>query len=106
MFIISKEKDNTPKGFRKLTDDELIKDFLSFDSNEDYSISKNEWIITFVKMLANDMESLEKDGPDSIMKRIQELSSEFDYYDKDNNKYLDYEEYKNIIANNVLISED
>ncbi len=106
MFIISKENDNAPKGFRKLNDDELIKDFLSFDSNEDYSISKNEWIITFVKMLANDMESLEKDGPDSIMKRIQELSSEFDYYDKDKNKYLDYEEYKNIVSNNVLISED
>ena len=104
MFIISKENDNAPKGFRKLNDDELIKDFLSFDSNEDYSISKNEWIITFVKMLANDMESLEKDGPDSIMKRIQELSSEFDYYDKDKNKYLDYEEYKNIVSNNVLIS--
>lgn len=106
MFIITKEKDNTPKGFRKLTDKELIKDFLRYDSNDDYSISKNEWIITFIKMLANDMESLEKDGPDSIMKHIKELSSEFDYYDKDKNKYLDYEEYRNIIVNNVLISED
>ena len=52
------------------------------------------------------MESLEKEGPDSIMKHIKELSSEFDYYDKDKNKYLDYEEYRNIIVNNVLISED
>ena len=56
MFIITKEKDNTPKGFRKLTDKELITDFLRYDSNDDYSISKNEWIITFIKMLANDME--------------------------------------------------
>ena len=78
MFIITKEKDNTPKGFRKLTDKELITDFSRYDSNDAYSISKNEWIITFIKMLANDMESLEKEGPDSIMKHIKELSSEFD----------------------------
>ena len=49
MFIITKEKDNTPKGFRKLTDKELITDFLRYDSNDDYSISKNEWIIHLLK---------------------------------------------------------
>ena len=75
------------------------------DMDENYSISKNEWIINFVKLLGNDIKSLEKDGPASILKRIQELSDEFDRYDLDGNNYLDYDEYKNIVVNNIFISE-
>lgn len=102
---ISKENQDIPKGFRKLNEKEIADDFLSLDNNGDYSISKNEWMMTFIKMLGKDMEALEKEGPDSIMQKIRELSAEFDYYDTDGSKYLDCEEYKNILINNVFISE-
>ena len=39
------------------------------------------------------------------MKKIQELSNEFDKYDLDHNKYIDYDEYKNFISQNLFISE-
>ena len=104
-IIIADESKNVPEGFRNITDDELIKEFLTMDMDENYSISKNEWIINFVKLLGNDIKSLEKDGPASILKRIQELSDEFDRYDLDGNNYLDYDEYKNIVVNNIFISE-
>lgn len=104
-IIIADENTNIPEGYRNITDEELIKEFLTMDMDENYSISKNEWIINFVKFLGNDIKSLEKDGPASILKRIQELSDEFDRYDLDGNNYLDYDEYKNIIINNIFISE-
>lgn len=104
-LIISDDKENIPEGYRNITDEELIKEYLKMDMDKDYCVSKNEWMITFIKLLANDIEALEKEGPDSIMIQIQELSDEFDRYDTDNNKYLDYEEYKNIVTNNVYISK-
>lgn len=103
--IISDENMDIPEGFRNLSDEEIIGGFLSLDLSDNFTISKNEWMVTFIKMLANDIPSLEKDGADSIMDRIKELSDEFDKYDVDGNKYLDYEEYKNIVTNNVFISE-
>lgn len=104
-IIISDESKNVPEGFKSIADKELIKEFLKMDMDNNYSISKNEWIINFVKILAKDIQSLEKDGPASILKRIQELSEEFDRYDLDGNNYLDYDEYKNIVINNIFISE-
>lgn len=104
-IIIAEDSKNVPEGYRSITDEELIKDFLTMDMDENYSISKNEWIINFVKIMANDIESLEKDGPASILKRIQELSDEFDRYDLDGNNFLDFDEYKNLVVNNIFISE-
>ena len=40
------------------------------------------------------------------MSRIECLSDEFDRYDLDGNKYIDFIEYKNFILNNLLVSED
>lgn len=105
LMIISDDGKNVPEGYRHLTDEEVIKDYLSFDMDNDYCISKNEWMLTFIKMLGNDIQALEKEGPDAIMQKIQELSDEFERYDVDNNKYLDYEEYKAIVTNNIYISE-
>lgn len=104
-MIISDDGKNVPEGYRNLTDEEVIKDYLSIDMDKDYMISKNEWMLTFIKMLGDDIKSLEKEGPDAIMQKIQELSDEFERYDVDNNKYLDYEEYKTIVNNNIYISE-
>ncbi len=103
--IISDDHKPVPEGFRHLTDDEIIRDYLSMDMDKDYRVSKNEWLLTFIKILAKDIDALEKEGPDSLMNKIQELSDEFERYDVDNNKYLDYDEYKYVITKNVYISE-
>ena len=106
-FIIRNEKNNSniPEGYHRLKHSEIADKYLSYDMDNDCNISKNEWMITFIKMLGDDIPALEKDGPDSIMKRIQELSDEFDYYDTDNNNYLEFQEYKQIIENNIFISD-
>ncbi len=39
------------------------------------------------------------------MTKIRELSDEFDKYDLDGNKYIDYIEYKNFLSDNIYISE-
>ena len=103
MFIINRKED-IPKGFRKLTDDEIAKDFFNFDKDKNYFITKNEWILNFLKIY--NLEYLEKEGPDSIMDKIEELSNQFDKYDKDHNKVIDFIEYKNFINDYLLISEE
>ncbi len=104
-YIITREKNTIPAGFRNLTDEEIASQFKVIDTDKSYFISKNEWMLSFIKLLGQDMESLEKEGPDSIMKKIQELSDEFDKYDLDNNKTIDYLEYKNFLSDNIYISE-
>lgn len=105
-FIIRNDKNNNiPEGYHHVKHNKIAEQYLSFDMNNDCNVSKNEWMIAFIKMLGNDMPALEKDGPDSIMKRIQELSDEFDYYDSDNNKYLEFQEFKQIVENNIFISD-
>ena len=104
-YIITQERNNVPAGFRNLSDDEIAKDFLKMDVDKSYFISKNEWMLNFIKLLGNDLASLEKDGPDSLMTKIRELSDEFDKYDLDGNKYIDYIEYKNFFSDNIYISE-
>ncbi len=104
-YIITRERNDVPAGFRNLTDDEIAKDFLKLDVDKSYFISKNEWMINFVKLLSKDLAYLEKEGPDSIMAKIQELSDEFDKYDLDGNKYIDYIEYKNFLSDNIWVSE-
>lgn len=104
-YIITQERNNVPAGFRNLSDDEIAKDFLKMDVDKSYFISKNEWMLNFIKLLGNDLVSLEKDGPDSLMTKIRELSDEFDKYDLDGNKYIDYIEYKNFLSDNIYISE-
>ena len=104
-FIIRKDNQDIPQGYRKPNENIVIENYFSFDLNGDCNISKNEWMIAFNKMLAKDIDSLEKEGPDSIMQKIEDLSNEFDYYDIDNNKYLELQEFKQIIENNLYISE-
>lgn len=104
-YIITQERNNVPAGFRNLTDEEIAKDFLKMDVDKSYFISKNEWMLNFIKLLGNDLSSLEKDGPDSLMTKIRELSDEFDKYDLDGNKYIDYIEYKNFLSDNIYILE-
>ncbi|MBQ8459010.1 hypothetical protein IJ541_02780 [bacterium] len=105
MYIILDKNKNIPDGFRNLTDEEIAKDFLKLDVDKNYFISKNEWIISLVKLLESELPELDKEAPDAIMKRIQELSDEFDKYDLDKNKYIDYIEYNNFLKSNILISE-
>jgi len=104
MYIISTEN-QAPKGFRNLTDEEISKDFGNIDKNNDYFISKNEWMLSLIKLYESELEILEKEGPDSIMSKIQELSDEFDRIDTDGNKTIDFYEYKNFITNNIFIEE-
>ncbi len=104
-YIITHEKNTIPAGYRNLTDEEIAKDFIVIDTDKSYFISKNEWMMNFIKLLGQDMPALEKEGPDSIMRKIQELSDEFDKYDLDNNKLIDYMEYKNFLSDNIYISD-
>jgi hypothetical protein len=39
------------------------------------------------------------------MGKIQQLSAEFDTYDIDGNRYIDYLEYKNFLLSNILVSD-
>ncbi len=103
-FIIS-ENQNAPEGFRRLTDEEISQEYLSFDRNKDFLVSKNEWMFAFIKMLMKDIKSIEEEGPDSFTQKIKEISDEFDKYDKNGSKYLEYEECRNILINKVYISE-
>lgn len=103
-FIISDEK-TIPEGYRRLKDEEISKDYLNYDRNEDFLISKNEWMYTFIKFLMQDIKSIEKEGPNAFLNKIKEISNEFDGYDKNGDKYLEYEEYRNILLNKVYISE-
>ena len=104
-IFISENENEIPKGFRKAKHEEIIREYLSMDLDNNFLVSKNEWLITFINILSKDIKSLEKEGPDSLMKKIMDLSDEFDHYDIDGNKYLEYEEYKRIIDNNLYISE-
>ena len=104
-IFVSELEENVPEGFRKLHHEELINDYLSMDMDNNFLVSKNEWLLAFIKLLSNDIEALEKEGPDSLLKKIMDLSDEFDHYDLDGNKYLEYDEYKRIVDNNFYISE-
>lgn len=104
-YIFKKESIEIPEGFRSLTDEEIAKDFKALDMDKSYLISKNEWMLSFIKLLGEDIEALNKEGLDSIMDKIQDLSNEFDKYDLDHNKYIDFDEYKNFITQNLFISE-
>ena len=75
----------------------ILDNYFYYDKNGDCNVSKNEWMVAFIKMLGNDMPSLEKEGPNAIMKKIQELSNEFDSYDTDKNGYLEFQEFKKIL---------
>lgn len=105
-FIIRNDKNtNVPEGFHRPKQNEIANEYFEYDLDGDCIITKNEWMLTFIKMLGNDLAALKKEGPDSIMKKIQELSDEFDYYDTDNNGYLEFQEYKQIVENNIFISD-
>ena len=103
MLIISKDQ-VIPEGYRKMTEEEIAEDFLKIDSDKNYFVTKNEWMMYFIKTYEKDMDKLDAEGPDSIMKIIQELSDEFDKIDNDNSKEIDFIEYKEFIENNVYVS--
>lgn len=106
LLVLSNDCNNEPpEGYRKLSDEVIMNSYLKMDINKNFRISKNEWMFSMIKLLQNDIDLLEHQGPDSIMTAIKELSDEFDRYDTNGNKYLDYEEYKAIISNNIYISE-
>ena len=94
-----------PEGFRYISDEEAAKSFLKMDVDKSYTITKNEWMLSCLKLLAEDISLLDAEAPDAIMKYFQELSDEFDTYDLDHNKVIDYIEYKNFLMKNVLISD-
>jgi Ca2+-binding EF-hand superfamily protein len=104
-MIIIKHGETVPEGYRNLTENEIAKDFVSLDNNNDYMISKNEWMINFIKMYEKDLSKLEQEGPASIMDKIQELSDEFDKIDTDNNMLIDFLEYKEFLEKNIFISD-
>lgn len=103
MFII-RESSTIPDGFRHITDEEIARDFSALDNNSNYMISKNEWMINFIKMYEKDLPKLEEEGPAAIMSKIEELSDEFDRIDIDGNNEIDFLEYKVFIEENVFIS--
>ena len=105
MSVVISKNSEIPAGFRHLSEEEIVRDYLKFDMDENCIVSKNEWMLTLIECLAKDIKSLEKEGPDSIMRKIQEFSDEFDKYNTDGSKQLEYQEYKKILLNNILISE-
>jgi len=105
MLIISKDQ-VIPEGYRKMTEDEIAEDFLKIDSDKNYFVTKNEWMMYFLMMYEKDMAALDAEGPDSLMKRIEEISNEFDLIDTNNSKDIDFLEYKEFIENNVYVSID
>ncbi len=105
MLYVKKDNQDPPKGFRQVDVDVMMKEFIDIDTNEDYMLSKNEWLYALLLLLKDDISSLEKDGPDSLLKLIKDLSDEFDMYDSNHDKYLSYSEYKQGMAKNIFISE-
>ena len=103
-YIFMKVKE-APEGFRHLTEEEIAKDFVKFDVSKDYFISKNEWMLNFIKLWEANLQELDAEAPDAIMSKIQILSDEFDKYDLDKNKYIDYIEYKNFLLNNIFVTD-
>ena len=63
------EQNNPPEGYRTIKDEQIMKSYLKLDMDGTFEVSKNEWMLAFIKLLGNDMAALEKDGPDSIMKK-------------------------------------
>lgn len=104
-YVVTKERTEIPEGFRNLTEEEIAKDFLKLDVDKDYFITKNEWMLNFLNLWAQDIKTLDAEAPDAIMEKIQILSDEFDSYDLDGNKCIDYLEYKNFLLSNILISD-
>lgn len=105
MKLIIADKNNVPVGFRNLTKEEIIHDYLKFDLDENCTVTKNEWILSLISILAKDLQSLNEEGPDIILHKIKEFSDEFDRYDTNGNKYLEYQEYQKIMLNNIFISK-
>ena len=104
-YYISSENSKVPEGFRNLDEEEIAKRFLKLDSDKDYFISKNEWMLNCLKLLAEDVPMLNAEAPDAIMEKFQQLSDEFDKYDLDGNKYIDFVEYKNFLLSNIYVSD-
>ena len=105
MFKLNNKNNDIPEGFRQITDQEAANAFLRMDVDKSYTITKNEWMLSCLKIMADDIGSLDREAPDAIMQKFQELSDEFDKYDLDHNKVIDYIEYKNFLMDNVLRSE-
>jgi Ca2+-binding EF-hand superfamily protein len=104
MFII-RYGETAPDGYRHMSEEEMAEDFLALDNNNNYMISKNEWMINFIKMLEKDLPALEEEGPDAIMGKIEELSKEFDKIDTDGNSEIDFLEYQEFLEKNIFISK-
>ncbi len=104
-MLVFNHENTIPDGYRKLSKEELLNDYLKLDKNSDCRVSKNEWMLTFINILAKDIEALEAEAPDSLMSRIEELSNEFDRYDTNGNGYLEFKEFQYIVENSVFISD-
>jgi len=99
--------DNKNTNYKmNLQDKIILEEYLNMDMEDDCIITKNEWMITFIKILANNIDYLQKEGPDSIMKRIKELSDEFDNYDKDGNKCLEFKDFQKAVKNSIYYYEN
>lgn len=103
MFIIS--TDSVNEGYRNYTDEEIAHEFLKIDADQSYFITKNEWMMYFLKMYEDELEVLDQEAPDAIMSRIQQLSDEFDRIDTDHSGQIDFYEFKEFLTKNVYISE-
>lgn len=97
---------NAPEGYRKMYDRTIVDYYLKMDMNSDCIISKNEFIITGVKLLAENIDSLEKKGPNVIMDYINEFSNEFDKYDENGNGYITFDTFKKHVSDKIYVSED
>ena len=100
------ENKKAPEGYRSVYDRTLLDEYLSMDKNGDCLISKNEWMIANILLLAKDMNYLEKKGADSIMGIIKDLSDEFDQCDKDGNKHMEFADFKKKLQSAFYIEED
>ena len=104
-IINNDENDIRPKGFRYLTDDEIAEHFRAMDVDKSYTITKNEWMAFCLKIVFEDIAALDEKGPDYIMQLIKEFSNEFDVYDENGDKSLDFFEFKDFVCNNIMITE-
>ncbi|MBR6723094.1 hypothetical protein IKL64_06540 [bacterium] len=104
-YIILNDETTAPEGFKNLSEEEVARRFLKLDVDKDYFISKNEWMLNCLTLLAEDIPMLNSEGPDAIMGKFKQLSDEFDRYDLDGNKYIDFVEYKNFLLSHIYVSD-
>ena len=92
------------EDFIPLNDEEIKEEFDLIDIDNNGIITKNEWLLYYIKLLSQNIYSLNNEGPDALMKHIETFSKEFDEYDTNKNGTLNFNNYKDYIKKSIDIS--